>query len=91
MSPIAQAAVLPDAVRVLGGDGVAVFDHPLAGCMRGGMHLDVELEVHAVRMEVGQDARQPLVLDLALVLAGVVLLDGTDTVMPSRMTRNSTT
>ena len=51
-------------------------DHPSARRFRLGVHPDVVHEIEAVLLDVGQNARQALVLDFALVLAGTVLLNG---------------
>ena len=53
----------------------SVIVHPLAGGARDEVHVNVVRHVDAVLLQVGQNARQPLVLDLPLVIPGVVLLD----------------
>lgn len=68
--------MLADRIRMLLGQLIPVGDHPLAGRFRLGVHADVVHEIEAVLLDVGQDPRQALVLDFALVLAGAVLLNG---------------
>ena len=82
--------MLAHGVGVLRFQVVAPIKDPRAGLGGGRMYGDVELEVDAVGADVRQDALQALVLDVSLYSRALFFSMVTDTVMPRRMTANST-
>ena len=72
----AHGAVLAYGVWMLFCKRAPLLCDPCTRSRGGCVHRDVEFKVEAVGLDVGQDARQALVLDALLVLVRIVLFDG---------------